>query len=122
MAQDLTSTIVEKKNRGIGIADIATAATAATEVEQEYRNDGRITAYVYNGDAAPITATLKSQKDSNGRGGPGDEDNDEAITVPAGGIGIFPWHKPDGFNSGGKSKIVLSAFANVEVLLVRQVQ
>lgn len=116
---DLTANIVDRLDRGIGLTDLTTQGTALTEVTNSYRNDGNIVAFVINGSGAPITATLKSQPDSFGRGGAGDTDNDETLTVAAGDLGMFPFHSGAMFNATGVCTLDVSAFASVSVLLVR---
>ena len=119
MAQDQTANIVDKLDRGIGLADVDTAATTCTEVDQDFRNDGNIIAIIVNNSAGVRTATLKSQPDSFGRGGATDTDNDEVLAIPATSMGFFPMMSSEMFNSGSVSRIVLDAFATTKILLIR---
>ena len=119
MAVDQTANIVDRTDAGVGIADIATAATALTDVDNDFRNDGNIIALIVNADAGARTVTLKSQPDPYGRGGATDTDNDEVITVPAGETGIIPMMNMAMFNSTGVARITVDATTSTSLLLIR---
>lgn len=104
---------------GKGIADLDAACVAASGTAIEFYNDGNVLVVISNGSAGAITATIKSAPDPYGRGGPSDNDNDEAISVPAAKVGLFVFANPGGFNSGGLCSLVLSASASVKVGLFR---
>lgn len=119
MAVDQTANIVDRTDAGIALNDLETAATALTDVDNDFRNDGNIIAIVFNGDASPHTATLKSQPDPFGRGGATDTDNDEAVTIAAGDFALFPFMNMAMFNSTGVARITVDAITSMKLLLVR---
>ena len=115
-----TITVVDDLlDRGVGIDDISSGATAATDTDLTFANDGNMILFIINASGAPITATLNATPDPYGRGGAGV--NDEAITVPAGETGYFPFMNLAMFQSGGSAatSVTLSVFASVSVRLAR---
>jgi len=113
MAQTITAT--EVLDRGIGVADIAAAAVAATDAEITFKNTGSEILFVVNADAGAREATLVAIPDFYGRGGGGD--NDEVISVPADGIGMFPLMNVAMF--GSTVTVNLDATANTSLALFR---
>lgn len=111
------SPIANLGDKAEGVVDIDAALTTATELNNSFQNDGNLVLMVSNGSAGAITATIKGTPDPYGRGGAGV--GDEAISIPAGKIGFFPFANPAMFNSGGSVNFTLSAFASVKVGLYR---
>lgn len=96
------------------------AETSFTAAPLEFRNSGDVVAFIRNGSASPITATAKSRRNRFGRGGAGDEDNDEAITIAAGDIGFFAFLNPAAFNDErGMALITLSSHASTSFGVAR---
>lgn len=111
--------VADLLDRGEGIADLKAIATAVTDVDTDFRNDGNIVAVIFNDDAGARLATLKATPDPYGRGGSGD--NDVAISIPAGEVGFFPLMALGMFQTGGQTltRIVFDAIANTSIALVR---
>jgi len=107
---------------GVGILDIDASLAAATGLELQFFNDGNTIMFISNGSASPVTATLVSAPDTFGRGGTGDTQNDEAIIIPAGKMGMFPFMAPSAFNKGGLVNVTLSSFATIKVGIYRLVK
>lgn len=106
-------------DRGVGIDDLVTGATAATDVDLEFRNDGDMVLAISNGSGAPMTATLNATPDPYGRGGSGV--NDETINIPTGGVGFFPFMAIAMFQTGGSTStsVTLSTTTSVTLTLIR---
>jgi len=106
-------------DRGVGIADLVTGPTAASDTALEFRNDGNMILAISNADAAGITATLTATPDPYGRGG--STVNDEVISIGAGDVGLFPFMALAMFQTGGSTttSITLSAIANVTLTLIK---
>jgi hypothetical protein len=115
MAQRIAPIRLESSGALVGLVDIDDAAEAATDVDIEFFCTGRETLYVSNGSGSPITATPTGYVD---RSGMFHDVAGEAITVPAGEIGVIGPLNPAGFSSAGLATVVLSVFADVKVLLV----
>jgi len=103
-------------DRGVGVADIDAALVAATEVGHVFTNDGNIMAFISNGGGVAVTATLVAEPDPYGRGATA---NDEVISIPAGGVGMFSLANPAMFNAGGLAALNLSVFASVKIGIYR---
>jgi len=120
MAQ-LLEPIAVLDGRGVGVADLQAALAAATDTTTQWRNTGREIWYASNGDAAPQTATLQASPTRFGRpinGGAGD---DQAITIPAGEVGFFPFALPEMFNVAGLATVELDAITGMSVGVYRYV-
>lgn len=111
-------TPVERSDLGVGIADIETTIMAgAAALTCQWYNSGNELFFVNNGSGAPITATLKAVPDNFGRGG--STIGDQALTVAAGKIGMFPFAAPQGYNTGGLATVEISSIATVTVGVLR---
>ena len=112
------ATTVEYLDRGAGTADLDALLVAAA-TSMEFKNDGNIVVVVSNASAGSVTATLKSQPDPYGRGGPSDADNDEVYTIAAGKIAFIPLMHPGMWNLSGVAQITLSSATSVTVGFIR---
>ncbi len=116
MPQTLTPTT--SLDRGVGIANLDTNGVVSTDLEVNFANDGNSILAIVNGSASTLVVTLNAQPDPFGRGGGGT--NDEAISIPAGETGLFPFMSPVMFNNGGITSLTLDAVdAAVKLNLIR---
>ena len=106
---------------GDGVNDVDGAGTVITDVDCEWVGEPNIIALIVNGSVGVITATLKSQVDSNGRGGPTDTDNDKPLVIAAGDFAFIPFTQADGYNnSSGNVKLLFDGVdAALKVALYR---
>jgi len=109
--------VATRDDTGQGIADIVSLLDAAVDLQNDFVNDGNLVLFVNNGSVNPLVVTLIAEADPYGRGGGGV--GDEAITVPAGAIGMFPFASPAMFNNGAKAAFTLDATATIDIGIVR---
>lgn len=116
----LLTPIGEFDANAISLDDVEGELDAVTDTELEIRNTGDLIGFVANGSASPLSVTVESQPDPFGRGGAGDDDNDEPLVVAAGDIGFIPYLRPEAFNDGsGKAHITLDATTDITVGFAR---
>ena len=114
--------IATLNDNGRGVADLQTALAAAADTNNSFLNDGNSVLFVHNGGAVALTLTLKSAVDPYGRGGSGDTNNDEVLTVPAGATAVFPFLNPVAWNSGGAVSFTLSVTASIKIGVYRMIK
>lgn len=109
--------VATRDDTGVGIADIVALLANAADLQNDFVNDGNNVLFVNNGSASPLVVTLIAEPDPFGRGGGGV--GDEAITIPAGKLGMFPFASPAMFNSGAKAAFTLDATATIKIGIVK---
>ena len=111
-------TPIEKNDLGVGIADLAgTAIATSAALTNQWYNTGNEIVFISNGSMSSITATLKAVPDNFGRGG--STVGDQALTVAASKIGMFPFAAPQGFNTGGLATVEISLATSITFGVVR---
>jgi hypothetical protein len=104
-------------DNGKGIADLAALLVEATEAANDFANTNNDLLVVDNTSSASVTLTIKAEEDPYGRGSPA---NDQVITIAAGKIAFVPFLNIRAW--GGTTRFVLSAFADVNVGVIRMLK